>query len=85
VHLNAQCASASAGTCSGTATLGEEVWAFIPKNVLPYLKYTADSGYGGCHLYSVDLSPIFSTPASATQMTAMCLTYQERPVIGERS
>lgn len=47
----------SAGSCSSTATLGEEVWAFIPKNVLPYLKYTADAGYGSCHIYSVDLTP----------------------------
>jgi type IV pilus assembly protein PilY1 len=31
---------------------GKEEWAFIPKNVLPYLKYNADRGY--CHLYSVD-------------------------------
>jgi type IV pilus assembly protein PilY1 len=54
---DAQCASASAGACSGTVTLGEEVWAFIPKHVLPYLKYTADANYGGCHLYSVDLTP----------------------------
>lgn len=35
--------------------LGYEVWSFIPKNVLPYLKYLADPAY--CHIYSVDLSP----------------------------
>ena len=35
--------------------LGKEEWSFIPKNALPYLKYTADPGY--CHIYSVDLSP----------------------------
>jgi type IV pilus assembly protein PilY1 len=35
--------------------LGKEVWAFIPKNVLPYLKYNADPNY--CHIYNVDLSP----------------------------
>ncbi len=34
---------------------GKEVWAFIPKNVLPYLKYLADPDY--CHIYSVDLTP----------------------------
>jgi type IV pilus assembly protein PilY1 len=39
---------------SGTG-LGEEVWAFIPKNVLPYLKYTTDPNY--CHIYTVDLAP----------------------------
>lgn len=37
------------------ATLGKEQWAFIPENVLPYLKYMADPNY--CHLYTVDLSP----------------------------
>lgn len=36
--------------------LGKEMWAFIPKNVLPYIKYTADSGY--CHIYSIDLTPV---------------------------
>jgi type IV pilus assembly protein PilY1 len=32
--------------------LGSEVWAFIPKNSLPYLKYLTDPDY--CHLYYVD-------------------------------
>jgi type IV pilus assembly protein PilY1 len=35
--------------------LGKEIWGFIPKNVLPYLKYYTDTSY--CHLYSVDLTP----------------------------
>jgi len=35
--------------------LGEELWAFIPKNSLPYLRYYADPDYP--HLYYVDLSP----------------------------
>ncbi|RJQ22240.1 MAG: hypothetical protein C4560_02660 [Nitrospiraceae bacterium] len=35
--------------------LGKEIWAFIPKNALPYLKYISDPDY--CHVYSVDLSP----------------------------
>lgn len=44
-------------TCQETDTnpCGKELWAFIPKNALPYLKYTADTGY--CHIYSVDLTP----------------------------
>lgn len=43
--------------CSATDTspCGMEKWAFIPKNVLPYLKYIADPAY--CHLYTVDLAP----------------------------
>jgi type IV pilus assembly protein PilY1 len=35
--------------------IGKEMWAFIPKNVLPYLKYIMDPEY--CHVYAVDLSP----------------------------
>jgi Tfp pilus tip-associated adhesin PilY1 len=54
---DADCGAVSAGSCSATITLGEEAWAFIPKNVLPYLRYMADANYGGCHLYSVDLTP----------------------------
>lgn len=38
-----------------TDKLGEELWAFIPKNALPYLRFLADPSY--CHLYYVDLSP----------------------------
>jgi hypothetical protein len=48
----------STGTvCDSTdpTSCGAEMWAFIPKNVLPYLKYLADPGY--CHVYSIDLSP----------------------------
>lgn len=35
--------------------LGKEMWGFIPKNALPYLKYIADPDY--CHIYTVDLTP----------------------------
>jgi type IV pilus assembly protein PilY1 len=35
--------------------LGKEVWAFIPGNSLPYLKYILNPGY--CHIYTIDLSP----------------------------
>ncbi len=35
--------------------LGSEAWGFIPKNLLPYLKYYMDKNY--CHLYYVDLTP----------------------------
>lgn len=35
--------------------LGKEIWAFIPKNALPYLKYISDPEY--CHVYNIDLSP----------------------------
>ncbi|MCX5811033.1 MAG: hypothetical protein NT178_00580 [Proteobacteria bacterium] len=39
-----------------TTALGSEVWSFIPKNSLPYLKYMADTNY--CHLYFIDLPPL---------------------------
>ncbi len=35
--------------------LGKEEWAFIPHNVLPYLKYIRENDY--CHLYYTDLTP----------------------------
>jgi len=35
--------------------LGQEIWAFIPKNALPYLKAMLDNNY--CHLYYVDQAP----------------------------
>lgn len=38
-------------TLSGPS-LGEEQWSFIPKDVLPYLKYLADPAYS--HLFLVD-------------------------------
>lgn len=38
-----------------TTDLGKELWAFIPKNVLPYLRFLADPKY--CHIYMHDLSP----------------------------
>ncbi|TCK06654.1 hypothetical protein [Phorcysia thermohydrogeniphila] len=39
----------------GSSELGEELWAFIPKNVLPYLRFLADPDYK--HIYLVDLRP----------------------------
>jgi type IV pilus assembly protein PilY1 len=43
-------------TNPGGIALGEEQWAFIPKNALPYLKYTSDPDYS--HIYFVDGSTI---------------------------
>ena len=40
--------------------LGAELWAYIPYNFLPHLKYLADPSYGattGNHIYGVDLQP----------------------------
>lgn len=44
------------GLCTSDADLGKEIWAFIPKHGLPYLKYMYDPDY--CHIYSVDLAPV---------------------------
>lgn len=44
-------------TLSGS-NLGREQWAFIPKNVLPYLKYLGDPNYD--HIYFVDSTPLLT-------------------------
>ena len=50
--------------------LGKEEWAFIPRNVLPYLKYLKDTDY--CHINYVDLTPVvfdasFNKPTACTE------------------
>jgi type IV pilus assembly protein PilY1 len=52
--------------------LGSEVWAFIPKNALPYLKYLTDPSYS--HLYYVDNTPLLvdasiNKPASCDSLS----------------
>jgi type IV pilus assembly protein PilY1 len=52
--------------------LGKEKWAFIPRNVLPYLQYLKDQNY--CHISSVDLTPVLvdasiNIPASCSETT----------------
>lgn len=39
-------------------TLGQEVWAFIPQNLLPHLRWMADKNYS--HVFYVDGSPVVS-------------------------
>lgn len=56
----------SSATDSIRTPLGTEVWSYIPKNVLPYLKYMADPNYAICHLFSVDLTPIIFDASIAT-------------------
>ncbi len=54
--------------------LGEEIWAYIPFNSFPYLKYLADPNY--CHVYFTDLSvrlvdaSIGGAPGGAKTMNA---------------
>jgi len=42
----------------GTLQAGDEIWAYIPQNLLPHLKWLADPAYiDGTHVYYVDLKP----------------------------
>jgi type IV pilus assembly protein PilY1 len=41
-----------------TLNAGDEIWAYIPQNLLPHLKWLADPDYiEGTHVYYVDLKP----------------------------
>lgn len=55
---------------------GKEIWAFIPKNVLPYLKYMPELTY--CHIYTVDLNP-FVFDASIGAKAAGDISAAARP------
>ena len=41
---------------TNTTDIGKEMWAFIPQNVLPYLKHCSDPQY--CHQFLVDGAPL---------------------------
>jgi type IV pilus assembly protein PilY1 len=47
-----------------TSSMGQELWAFIPQNSLPYLRCLAVPPPGSCHLYYNDLSPYITTMVS---------------------
>ncbi len=49
------------GTIDSIA-LGEEMWAFVPKNILPYLRYYADPSY--CHISMIDAAPYLISSGS---------------------
>jgi hypothetical protein len=50
------CLANPAGYLGGSGVpSGQEVWSFIPKNVLPYLKFKKEPDY--CHIFTIDLSP----------------------------
>ncbi len=43
-------------TCTGSlVNIGQEIWSFIPKNAMPYLRYYANLDYD--HIYTVDGKP----------------------------
>ena len=49
--LHAICAKT--GGCTGSIAEGEELWSYIPQNLLPHLKWLKDPDYS--HVYYVDL------------------------------
>jgi hypothetical protein len=56
IYCDVACLANPNGYLGGPGvSLGNEVWSFIPKNVLPYLKFNKEPDY--CHVYTVDLSP----------------------------
>lgn len=59
-----------------STALGHEEWAFIPKNVLPYLTYLKEPDY--CHVYSVDATP-FIFDASICEKGACLGDYWSQP------
>ncbi len=58
-------------------SIGEEAWAFVPKNVLPYLKYLSDNDY--CHLYYVDGAPYLVDASIETVSTCGSSDYAACP------
>ncbi|MCX5871250.1 MAG: hypothetical protein NTY00_11610 [Deltaproteobacteria bacterium] len=56
---------------TGTGGIGSESYAFIPKNVLPYLQYLHDEDY--CHIYMVD-GPTVITDVSINKPSTCTLT-----------
>jgi type IV pilus assembly protein PilY1 len=58
-RIHAYCTSINgSGECAskaGDLPLGAEMWGFIPRGMLPHLKWMTDPGYS--HVYYVDLKP----------------------------
>ncbi len=48
----------------GSINIGDELWAYVPKNLLPHLKWMADPDYTEeCHATYVDIKPrVFDAP-----------------------
>lgn len=51
-YAKAKIVNTDGSTATSSSNLGQEEWAFIPKQALPYLKYLADPEYS--HLFYVD-------------------------------
>ncbi|HZD54643.1 MAG TPA: hypothetical protein VE080_00175 [Candidatus Aquicultoraceae bacterium] len=66
---------------SSPLDLGDEAWAYIPRNAQPYLKYLMDPDY--CHLYYTDLSPyVFDASIGGNPTDARTSTSWRTVVIG---
>ncbi len=61
--------------------LGREEWAFIPRNVLPYLKYLTDPAYKDSHIYLNDLTPQIFDASIGT--AALCASTSD-PILAAR-
>lgn len=64
--------------CLSGSDLGKEIWAFIPKNALPYLGYMADANY--CHIYSIDATPYIFDASVGTGSTD--ISDEDKPTDG---
>jgi type IV pilus assembly protein PilY1 len=62
----------SSGVGSPPTGLGKELWAYVPKNVLPYLKHRGNPNFvGNKHLYYLDSTPTI-VDASLNPITGVC-------------
>ena len=81
--LSVEASGKQKATLSGT-NLGKEMWSFIPKNSLPYLKYMADPEYG--HLYYIDGRTVVFDASIGDTSTDECIksTYWkcDKPTLG---
>lgn len=66
----------------GTGGIGTESYAFIPKNVLPYLQYLHDESY--CHIYMVDGDVAISEASINKPSTCTLADYWNCPKITTR-
>ncbi|QWR76666.1 pilus assembly protein [Candidatus Magnetomonas plexicatena] len=55
-----------AALTGNSADFGKELWGFIPRNSLPYLRYLADPKY--CHLYYADLQSYVYKPTTSQKI-----------------
>jgi len=71
IYDKAQINDAAGNLADAADKLGREEWAYIPSQVLPYLKYITESNYS--HLFYVDKTPLIFDASIGT--TAGCTDY----------